>query len=371
MGRTLAPARRRLSCALPVLLVSAVALADGDSAGGLDAVVQKVDSIAAAALDSGDLVGLSIAVLKGDEAIFAKGFGFADLESLAEASPATRYYIGSITKTFTAAAILRLAERELLSLEDDVARHVPELATPGHPIRLRHLLNHTSGLAGPEQVAPRFVERRHLDFSRAELLRLLEDEPRIFTPGERYEYNNLGYVVLGIVVERVSGQEFEAYLQQNILGPAAGASVLMCDARRVIRHRARGYVVREGAPLHHEPVNASLVFAAGGLCATAPDLARWFRALAAGEVVSAASFEQMSTPATLEDGSRLSYGYGLFIDDPAGGRIHHGGIVNGFSGHAAYYADEEITVVVLTNTRSPASRIVEGQIAMSLMGSGG
>jgi D-alanyl-D-alanine carboxypeptidase len=333
-----------------------------------DPIVRSMDLLAGAAVGDGTLVGVSVAVLRGDRTVVERGYGTADLEHAVPATQATRYYVGSITKPFTAAAILRLADQGLLDLDDDVSRHVPELDSPGAPVTLRQLLNHTSGLAGPPQVGHRFIDRRHLDFSRAELIELLKGEPRVSPPGERMVYNNLGYLLLGIVVERVSGWTYERYLADELLGGSA-TSLALCDARAVIPNRARGYEVRDGTAVHHEPVNASLLFAAGGICATAGDVARAFRSLIAGGVLSAEALRQMTTPERLGDGSTLPYGYGVFVGGLEGHtRVHHGGVVNGFSGHVAHYPDQDVTVVVLTNTRSGAAQRLESEIAHRLLG---
>jgi D-alanyl-D-alanine carboxypeptidase len=331
-------------------------------------LVTVIDSIALAAVESGEVIGMSVAALKGGEIIRTHGYGMADLESRAPASDSTRYHIGSITKPITAAAILRLADGGHLRLDDDVTRYVPELGAGGTPITLRHLLTHTSGLAGPQQVGPKFIERRHLEFSRGDLLELLQDEPRVSEPGAAFAYNNLGYIVLGIIAERVSGQSFEEHIREGVLAPAAATSTLLCDTRRIIPHRARGYEIQDGVVTHHEPVNASLVFAAGGLCSTAVDIARWLRALARGDVVTPAAFTEMTRAAVLADGTALPYGYGLFVDPAEGhARVHHGGVVNGFSGHAAHYTTADVTVVVLTNTRGLGGRQIEERIARCVL----
>jgi D-alanyl-D-alanine carboxypeptidase len=326
----------------------------------LNSLSMEIDSIVAKALNRGDLVGASISVLIGDTLIHSRGYGIADLENTVPASSDTRYYIGSITKTFTAAAIMRLAEQGQLSLDDDVSFIIPELSDTGPVISLRHLLSHTSGLAGPPQVLAKFINRRHLEFSRDQLLELLHDEPRLSDPGEKYAYNNLGYIVLGIVAERVSGKSFENYLREDLHTPD---TELLCDSRRIIPHRASGYIIQNGEPVNHEPVNASLVFAAGGLCANADDVAGWFRALTAGEIVSPVSFNLMVNPVVLSNQTKLQYGFGLVIDEIDGlRRIYHSGVVNGFAGLAVYYPGQDMTVVILTNTRSGASRFIEQQI---------
>jgi D-alanyl-D-alanine carboxypeptidase len=368
------PVMARVIAALSLLLAGACASAPpGDAGPWPPAEAERlglaIDSLAAAVVERGEVVGLTVAVLRGGETVRARGYGIADLEHRAPATDSTRYFLGSVTKPMTAAAVLALAERGRLSLDDEVTRHVPELDSPGPPITLRHLLSHTSGLAGPQQVAPRFLERRHLEFSREQLVELLAGEPRVSAPGERFGYNNLGYILLGITVERVSGQGFEEHLRREVLAPAAASSVLLCDPRRVIAHRASGYEMVEGAPVNAEPVNASLVFAAGGLCANAPDVARWLRALAGGQVIAPATFREMVTPAPGATGAALSYGYGMFMDAALGrSRLFHGGDVNGFSGFAAHYPEAELTVVVLTNTRGTASRRLAEAIAGRVLG---
>jgi D-alanyl-D-alanine carboxypeptidase len=331
------------------------------------AIAVSIDSLAAAVVDRGEAVGLTVAVLQREEAILVRGYGVADLESRAAATDSSRFYIGSITKVVTAAAVLRLAANDQLGLDDDIRRHVPELDSPGPSITLRHLLNHTSGLVGPQQVAGKFLERRHLEFSREQLVELLQGEPRVSAPGERFAYNNLGYLLLGIVLERVSGQSYEDHLHAGVLAPGA-ASIMLCDQQRVIPHRASGYEVRNGTVVNHEPVNASLLFAAGGLCAAAGDVARWFRSLTHGEIIPPSAFLLMSTPDANATGTNLSYGYGLFVDEVATHRrVHHGGDANGFSAHAAHYPDHDVTVVVLSNTRGPAARGLEQQIARRML----
>jgi D-alanyl-D-alanine carboxypeptidase len=329
---------------------------------------KSIDSLAAAAVRSGEVVGVSVAVLQNGVTVRIQGYGRADLEHAVPVTDSTRYYIGSITKTITAAAILRLAEQGRLGLDDDVTRYIPELDSPGPPIRVRHLLSHTSGLVGPQQVANKFVERRHLEFTREQLLDLVQGEARVSAPGERFAYNNLGYLLLGIVAERVSDTPYEALIRDAVTTPAAAHSVALCDARRIIPHRATGYILDSGNPVHHEPVNASLLFAAGGLCANAGDVAAWMRALARGAVIAPASLEAMTTPQQLTDGATVPYGYGMFVDSAHGtARLQHGGDANGFSAHAAHYPERDLTIVVLTNTRSSVARDLASQIARHVL----
>jgi D-alanyl-D-alanine carboxypeptidase len=356
---------RASGIALLVLLAALVAEAQEIERGSL---VQEIGALAAAVVDRGDVVGLSVTVLHRGETLFRGDYGSADLESFAPVTDSTLFYVGSITKLVTAAAITRLAARGAVDLDADVTLHIPELDDGGVPITLRHLMSHTSGLAGPGQVAAKFLDRRHLEFSRAEVLELLQGEPRVAEPGEQYAYNNLGYLALGVVIERVSGASYETFVREEVLAPAGARSTQLCDGRRVILNRASGYLIQAGTVTNHEPVNTSLLFAAGGLCSTSAEIAGWLRALAHGDIVSAVDFERMATPGALSDGSPLVYGYGLFVDSlDVHRRIYHGGDVNGFSSHAAYYPGEDLAVVVQSNTRSPAARRLEHAIASRVL----
>jgi D-alanyl-D-alanine carboxypeptidase len=379
--RRLSDTPRRFTSAAAALasLIGVVALTACASAGpvgapadGTNPLAATIDSIAMSAVEAGDVVGLSVGVLRGDDPIRIRGYGVADVEHGVAATEATRYYVGSITKTVTAAAILRLAEEGRLDLDDDVTEHIEELDSPGLPVTIRHLLQHTSGLAGPQQVLSRFVDRRHLEFSRSDLVELLQGAPRVAAPGERMAYNNLGYLLLGIVVERRSGQSFDAFLRDHLLADVDAPSLMLCHGRPVIENRASGYVISDGTVLNQEPVNASLLFTAGGICATAGDVARWFQALGRAEAISAESLRRMTTPGRLVTGTPLPYGHGMVIDTFADHpRYQHGGDANGFSSQASYYPDQELTIVVLTNTRAPAARRIEAAIARLLLGTPG
>jgi D-alanyl-D-alanine carboxypeptidase len=231
---------------------------------------------------------------------------------------------------------------------------------------------HTSGLPVPQDVAHKFVDRRHLEFSREDLLALVQGEARVSDPGERLAYNNLGYLLLGIIAERVSGISYQEYLRAHLLGDTHGRSMDLCHARPVIPHRASGYLVRDAKPLNHEPLNASLLFSAGGMCANAGDIAWWLRSLVRGEIIAPHSFQEMSAPGRLADGSALPYAHGLFVDPlESHPRIYHGGDANGFSAHAAYYLDQDLAVVVLTNTRGPTARELEARLARLFIDRGG
>ncbi|HEU0078522.1 MAG TPA: serine hydrolase domain-containing protein [Longimicrobiaceae bacterium] len=310
------------------------------------ALEQGVDAAVGRAMQA-PIVGISVAVARGDQIILEKGYGLADRESGRPATRETVFEIGSITKQFTAAAVLRLAEEGKLSLDDGVGEHLPELRERGAGIRLRHLLSHTSGLSSawavPDLGAPS---------SPGVVVDSLAARPVEFAPGERFAYNNNGYILLGRVVEKVSGMPYPEYLRTRFLAPLGLASIAPCDrfpaGRRAkgYRHPTRGPAVPAAAESHHPTVTSS----AGILCATAGDLLRWERALATGRVVRPESYRLMTTRTVLGSGRPAGYGMGMQVMELDGRAVvGHGGGLPGFVTEATYVPGDSLGVVVLTN----------------------
>ncbi len=307
---------------------------------------QGVDSIIREALQI-PVAGIAVAVRRGDRVLLEKGYGTADLERRVAVTPRTVFEIGSITKQFTATAVVQLAERGRLRLDDSIAQYLPALAARARGVTLRHLLSHTSGLSRAWAVADLTAPS-----SPQVVVDSLAARPVEFAPGERYAYNNNGYILLGLVVERVSGVSYEEYVRRTFLRPLGLASTTPCAAAPADRqargyvHATRGPAVATVAPSHH----ATVTFAAGELCATAGDLARWERALATGAVVSAEGWRAMTTPAPLAGGRTARYGLGVEIGTLEGRPyLAHGGATPGFLGETAYLPDSALSVTVLTN----------------------
>jgi len=316
-------------------------------------LIRFVDSLAQASLQSGPIAGMSIAVVRGSDLVVAKGYGFADLENRVRATEHTVYRIGSITKQFTAGAILQLAERGQLRLDDEITRYLPGYDTHGYRITIRQLLNHTSGIRGFTEVSA-FQGRDRLDLSPDSMLALFQHEPLDFVPGTGYVYSNSAYYLLARIIQRVSGQSYGNYLREHVFMPLGLNETYSCDDAPIISHRARGYTFGEGE-LQNAPYLSMLPPTGGGsICSTVLDLVTWTRALAEGRFISHASYAQMTTPLSLPDGRILGYGYGLAISTLAGHlEIAHAGTISGFSGYSAFYPRDSITVVVLCNTLGP------------------
>ena len=239
-------------------------------------LVAYVDSVANAAVAARRTAGVSVAVVKGGRTLLAKGYGFADLENDIPATPATVYRIGSITKQFTAAGIMRLAEQGKLSLDDTVQRFLPAFPTQGNRVTIRHLLNHTSGIRSYTSLGPKFGRVTRLDLVPDSLVALFSGEPFDFKPGDAWRYNNSGYFLLGMIIEKVSGKSYAQYVQDEFFKPLGLNSTVYCDQAPIIKRRAQGYNPRPGGGfVNAEPLSMTQPYAAGSLCSTVTDLAAW------------------------------------------------------------------------------------------------
>jgi D-alanyl-D-alanine carboxypeptidase len=303
---------------------------------------ESLDSLLAAVGPEAGL-GVSAAVAGGSFDIWAGTHGFASPGG-APVVPATVFQVGSVTKQFTAAAIMRLVESGALDLEDELTAHLPHAPVQGHPVRIRHLLEHTSGV-------PDYTDHFTDPWSpvtRQAVLDTIAAHPFHFAPGASWRYSNSGYYLLGLLIEEVSGQEYAAFLRQHLLDPAGLTATSVCG--HAPNHSPPvGYVMmppRVAIP----PVRMELAYAAGALCSTAGDLVRWARALGRGEVVSAASYARMTQPAVLNGGQAVPHGFGLFLVPRDGRAVHqHPGGIPGFQAQLAYYPGEDVAVAVLIN----------------------
>lgn len=301
--------------------------------------------------------GYTLLISTGQGHDYVASFGAANLELGAPASPATVYHIGSITKQFTAAAVMMLAEEGRLRLDDPVADILPEYAPFLSGTTIKHLLNHTSGIRNytslAPQTAPLWTETFRHDLSEEEMIDIFIREPRDFLPGEGFSYSNSGYFLAGAVIKRVSGMPYEEFLQQKIFEPLGLESAGMCRKRKIAPQRADGYVKQDGDIHNTDYINVSVPYAAGALCMNARDLARWSRALHEGEVISQESLGIVRTPTIINGGIKIPYGLGVFIDDLDGvRRVGHSGLFNGFSAVAWYYPESGLVTVLLSNLQS-------------------
>jgi CubicO group peptidase (beta-lactamase class C family) len=289
----------------------------------------------------------TVLVARGDEVVFSKAYGSANLEWNVPNTLDAKFRIGSMTKQFTAAAVLLLEERGKLTLDDPIKRYYPQAPASWDGITLRHLLGHTSGIPNYTNT-PDFGRMSAWRATPAELVARVQNLPLEFEPGAQMRYSNTGYVLLGMAIEKAAGTGYAAFLKQNIFDPLGMADSGYDDNSLVLRHRAAGYSPGPGGIINAMHVDMSTPFAAGALYSTAPDLLRWEHGLFGGKVISQASLQKMTTR------GKGDYGLGLFIGTESGRRWYeHGGGIPGFNAKMAYYPDTEVVAIALSNLNGP------------------
>jgi CubicO group peptidase (beta-lactamase class C family) len=284
-----------------------------------------------------------VLVARGSDVLLSKGYGSANLEWEIPNTPATKFRLGSITKQFTAAAILLLEERGKLTLEDPIKKHLPDAPAGWDTITIFHLLTHTSGIPNFTSL-PAYKSLKLEDTPVAKTIVSVRDKSLDFVPGEKMSYSNSGYLVLGHVIERVTGASYEKFVKDNIFTPLGMKDSGYDSNTAVIPRRAAGYMPSAAGPVHAGYVHMSIPHAAGALYSTTEDLLRWQQGLFGGKLISAGSLAKMTTP------FKDDYALGVVVRT-AGGRkvVQHGGGIDGFNTFLAYYPDNQLTVAVLAN----------------------
>ncbi|SPF45053.1 Beta-lactamase (fragment) [Candidatus Sulfopaludibacter sp. SbA4] len=301
----------------------------------------------------------SVLVARDGKPIFRKGFGLADREWNIPNGPDTKFRLGSITKQFTATAILQLVEAGKLKTEDPVSKYYTDAPASWSKITIHNLLTHTSGIPSYTEIPGFFQKQAMFDLTPAEIVKLTEDKPLDFEPGEKWKYDNSGYILLGYVIEKVSGQTYADYIRQHIFEPLGMHDTGYDNTKDILPHRASGYVYQGGRWQNAPYLAMTLPYAAGSLYSTVDDLLIWDQALYAGKPLTAASFEKMFTP--YKNGYGYGWGIGKQFDHK---QISHGGGINGFSTVISRFPDDKVTVIVLSNMQSPAV----GRIGSALAG---
>jgi CubicO group peptidase (beta-lactamase class C family) len=366
-----------LHAARPIALVAALAAALplplGAQAGGrrspaADAArAARLDSVARAALAAGRAPGLAVAVVHRRDTLLLRGYGYARLADSVAMSPDAVFHVGSITKPFTAAAVMRLVRAGRVRLDDSLRAHLPDYAGPGGGATIGELLAHTSGIPSFTEL-PAFRAARGRAWAPGEVRAVFEREPLRFAPGTGWAYSNSGYYLLGLVVERAAGAAYADVVRRELASPLGLRVTGACDAGDG-RRAVQGYDVEGGRLTPTGPVDASAPFAAGALCSSARELARWTASLAGGRVVGRDGFARMAAPAALRGGGRAAYGLGLEVTELAGHRrVGHGGAVAGEDGYAAHYPDDSLTVVVLANRAGANAEALEKTLARVALG---
>ncbi|HMC56804.1 MAG TPA: serine hydrolase domain-containing protein [Gemmatimonadaceae bacterium] len=358
----------RIAAAL-TLLACAATPALAQSGTSRARLVARLDSISAAPVKAGDVAGLTVAVVRGRDTLLMRGYGFADLENRVAVTPQTVFRIGSITKQFTSAAVMQLVEQGRIGLDDDITKYIPNAPVHGRRILVRHLLNHTSGIPSYTDIGPAFGAVMRRDLPHDSLVAVVAGDSLMFEPGSHFYYNNTGYYLLGMLLEKVTGKPYAEYVAERLFTPNGLTATYYCDTKRLIPHRAQGYDREQQGLVNTEFISMDLPFAAGSLCSTPRDLVRWSSRLAAGKVVSPASYREMTTPVRFVTGRPMTYGFGLTADTIGTHRsISHGGGINGFSALLTLLPADSLTVAVITNTGSGAPGTVTDAIVRAVLG---
>jgi CubicO group peptidase (beta-lactamase class C family) len=321
----------------------------------------KTDDFVQAQMAERNIPGLSLAVVKDSQIIKARGYGLANVELSVAATPQTVYPIGSMTKQFTATAIMMLMEEGKLALTDEIAKYLPNAPETWKDITIRHLLNHTSGIKSFTDL-PVIQNDESKSYTKAEIVALFSGLPLEFQPGEKWYYNDGGYFLLGMIIEEVSGKNYEEFLSERIFRPLGMTNTRANDPDRIIPKRADGYILRDSRLCNGRPVSPAQCFAGGDLISTVLDLAKWDAALYSEKLLKKSSLELMWTPTKLNTGQTAiaifgdkvmddSYGFAWFlgIEDKHRHVQHGGAISSGFNSCIFRFVDDWVTVIVLSN----------------------
>ncbi|MBN1570240.1 MAG: serine hydrolase [Acidobacteria bacterium] len=307
----------------------------------------RMDQVVQSYVSKGQFMG-SVLVARGNDVLFTKGYGSANLEWNIPNTPRTRFRLGSITKQFTAAAVLLLEERGKLNIEDPIGKYLPDAPAAWDKVTIFHVLTHTSGIPSFTNY-PEYPRLKPFPATPEQLVALFRDRPLEFASGEKMQYSNSGYVLLGYLIEKVSGETYQDFIHKNIFQPLDMKDTGYDSNSGIIAHRASGYAPGPDGPLNAGFIHMSVPFSAGALYSTTEDLLCWELGLLNGKLISAKSLTKMTTP------FKDNYAFGLAVHIVNGRKvIEHGGGIEGFNTYLAYIPDDKLTVVVLGNLQGSA-----------------
>ena len=311
--------------------------------------------------------GATALVARNGQIVYKKAFGMANLEYNIPMQVDNIFRIGSITKQFTAVAILQLMEQGKLNLQDDITKFIPDYPMHGHKITIEHLLTHTSGIQSLTAMKD-FRERMILDLTPSELINYFKNQPMEFTPGTKWNYNNSGYILLGYIIEKISGKTYPQYLEENFFKPLDMTNSLYGNDSKIIKNRAGGYEKDSSVVVNAFHLSMTQPYSAGSIQSTVEDLFKWHQAIHSYKLLKKESLDKAFTKYKLTDGTETVYGYGWFLNNiQESPTIEHGGGINGFSTESIYLPKEEVFVAVFSNCycNSPTA-IVEKITALTI-----
>ncbi|MFZ2055421.1 MAG: serine hydrolase domain-containing protein [Candidatus Aminicenantales bacterium] len=317
----------------------------------------RVDAYVQAEMGRQKIPGLALAVMRHGKIIKARGYGLSNIELNVPVTAESIFQSGSVGKQFTATAVMMLVEEGRVGLDDKITKYFPEAPESWNKITVRHLLTHTSGIK--DYTSKDFDYRR--DYTEADLEKIALTLPFDFAPGEKWNYSNSGYMLLGFLIHRVTGKFYGDFLQERIFGYLGMTTTRIISEQDIIPHRSAGYRLVKGELKNQEWVSPSLnTTADGSLYFSVLDLAKWDAALYTEKLLKRTSLDEMWTSVKLNDGKTHPYGFGWRITEMNGYRlIEHSGSWQGFTTGISRYVDDGLTVVALTNLDSRHSRPME------------
>jgi CubicO group peptidase (beta-lactamase class C family) len=295
--------------------------------------------------------GCAVLVAKKGQVIYEKGFGTANIELNVPMRQEMIFRIGSMTKQYTAIAILQLVEQGKISLQDSIQKFIKSFPFKGHTITIENLLTHTSGIKDYEQLDAHIPNAIRIEFPVKQIIDSLANLPLDFIPSSKYSYSNSNYFMLGYIIEQVSGKSYKEYLQENLFKPAGLSNTFYDSPRQLITNRANGYTKDNSNYNNVDYISMSLVYSAGALLSNISDLFKWHQALYSYKLVKKETLEKAFTPFKLSNGQLAEYGYGWFIKDWKGSKsIGHGGAIDGFRSWEIYFPEQDIFLTMLFNS---------------------
>jgi D-alanyl-D-alanine carboxypeptidase len=338
------------SVTLPNVLITSASADDKsvrrESERGLERAAEYLSS----SLQRHQIPGMSLAITRGGTILHQTSYGFANLEHATPANVETLYEIGSITKQFTATLVMLLAREKKLSLDQSVRHWVEAAPKEWEPVTIRNLLNHTSGIKNFTET-PNFDKREISDVTQEELVELVSSFPMEFRPGQKWQYCNTNYYLLGMIIEKASGLAYEQYLKEKILQPLGMTQTRLDNRSNVTPGRADGYMVEVGSSPRNAPlISLTWAFSAGALLSNVRDLAKWDLALHSGRLLDKAAQEEMWSPTRLIDGTLVQYGYGWELHQVRDHRaVGHVGGIPGYSSSILRFPERDLSIILLSN----------------------
>jgi len=344
-----------------------ITLSTGAQAPELKNINAGFDKLLAAQFKPGETGCAALVAVKG-HIVYKKAFGLANLELNVPMQSDMVFRIGSITKQFTAVAILQLEEQGKLSLQDDIAKFIPGYPTQAYKITIENLLTHTSGIKSYTNV-PEFHEYMKEDLKPEEAIDKFKNLPMEFAPGTKWNYNNSGYFLLGYIIEKVTGMKYQDYIEQKLFKPAGMTNSLYGSDSKIVKNRAYPYEANGDKTVNAEYLSMLLPYSAGSLMSTVEDLYKWNRALLTDTLIKKETLARAWTEFKLADGKRTNYGYGWFIDTLQGSpSVDHGGGINGYLTKGIYLPKEDVFVAVFSNNTAKSPDVVAARLAAMAIG---